>query len=197
MIQRQKTTHKKNTILHAALGCYTEHGYANASVDMIKNEANASIGSIYHHFGNKEGIFAHLFMAGIKDHYENLIVALEQARSAEDAIRSMVCCFVDWVRDNPDWARFIFSERQIVINSSFKDELVTMNRDHFKSICAALEQYLLSGDIKTMPMDLYTSLIIGPAYHFTKHWLTGRASTTLDAAKDTLAESAWLSVKGI
>ena len=43
-------------ILTAALDLFVEYGYHNVSVHEIQRSANVSIGSIYKHFGGKEGV---------------------------------------------------------------------------------------------------------------------------------------------
>ena len=54
-------TDRKEVILTTALRLFSEQGYFNTSVHHIQKEANVSIGSIYHHFGNKEAIAKALF----------------------------------------------------------------------------------------------------------------------------------------
>ncbi|BHH83807.1 TetR/AcrR family transcriptional regulator [Desulforhopalus sp. 52FAK] len=54
-------TDRREVILTTALRLFSEHGYFNTSVHHIQKEANVSIGSIYHHFGNKEAIAKALF----------------------------------------------------------------------------------------------------------------------------------------
>lgn len=48
-------------VLHTALRLFTEQGYFNTSVHDIARTAKVSIGSIYHHFKDKEGIAKALF----------------------------------------------------------------------------------------------------------------------------------------
>lgn len=55
-------TDRKEVILTTALRLFSEQGYFNTSVHHIQKEANVSVGSIYHHFGNKEAIAKALFI---------------------------------------------------------------------------------------------------------------------------------------
>lgn len=48
-------------ILTAALNLFVERGFHNVSVHDVQKEANVSIGSIYNHFGGKEGIAKALY----------------------------------------------------------------------------------------------------------------------------------------
>lgn len=51
----------REQVLRTALHLFTEHGYFNTSVHDIARAAKVSIGSIYHHFKDKEGIAKALF----------------------------------------------------------------------------------------------------------------------------------------
>ncbi|VFT27135.1 transcriptional regulator [Pseudomonas aeruginosa] len=56
---------RKDEILQAALACFSEHGVDATTIEMIRDRSGASIGSLYHHFGNKERIHGELYLAGI------------------------------------------------------------------------------------------------------------------------------------
>jgi AcrR family transcriptional regulator len=193
--ERPKTTERKRQILAAALSCYSDHGYGNASVEKIRDLAGVSVGSIYHHFGNKEGIYAALFMEGMRDYHQVLQASLDKSSTAKQAIETLIYCFSDWVISNPDWARFVFYERQTIMNTAYKAQVMDDNRAHFNVIKATLGKYVEEGAIRQMPPDLFNALIMGATQYHAKQWLTGRAKTPLADCVDTLAEAAWLSVK--
>lgn len=52
--QRAETTRK---LTRAARAQFTEHGYAQTSTEAIVHLAGVTRGALYHHFGNKEGLF--------------------------------------------------------------------------------------------------------------------------------------------
>ena len=56
---------RKQEILQAALACFTEFGVEATTIEMIRDRSGASIGSLYHHFGNRERIIAVLYLEGI------------------------------------------------------------------------------------------------------------------------------------
>ena len=195
MQERAKTIRKKEQILAAALDCYTEQGYANSSVEQIRNASGASVGSIYHHFGNKEGIFAALFIEGMRDYHGRLREALESSNKAEHSVKSMVRCFADWVVSNPDWARFVFYERQTIMSTPHKTQVIEDNRKHFGFIKDVLRKHAEAGTIRKMSPDLYSAFIIGPTQYVAKNWLTGRSKDSLAEHIQSLEEAAWLCVK--
>lgn len=62
-------------ILTAALDLFVEHGFHNVSVHDVQKQANVSIGSIYNHFGGKEGIAQALYTHLLKE-FEEMIEAV-------------------------------------------------------------------------------------------------------------------------
>ncbi len=49
---------RRDQILAAALGAFAEKGFAAATIEDVRERSGASTGSIYHHFGDKEGLAA-------------------------------------------------------------------------------------------------------------------------------------------
>ena len=54
-------TDRRQDILNAALACAAEGGVDAVTIDGVRARCGASVGSIYHHFGNRDGIVAALF----------------------------------------------------------------------------------------------------------------------------------------
>ena len=54
-------------IMSAALDLFVDNGYHNVSIHHIQRRANVSIGSIYNHFGGKEGLASALYKHILKE----------------------------------------------------------------------------------------------------------------------------------
>src|SRR5690606_16253103 len=93
---------RKDDILQAALACFSEQGVDATTIEMIRDRSGASIGSLYHHFGNKERIIAALYLEGVGGYARLLEAGFTKVDSAEACIRLLVGCYVDWVLANPD-----------------------------------------------------------------------------------------------
>ena len=63
---RQTTAARRASILAGALKCFDDLGIDGTTVSDIQKETNCSVGSLYHHFGNREGIAEELFIEGIQ-----------------------------------------------------------------------------------------------------------------------------------
>lgn len=186
---------RKDEILQAALACISEVGVDATTIEMIRDRSGASIGSLYHHFGNKERILAALYMAGTAQYAELLEAGFARADSAEACVRLLVTSYIDWVAANPDWARFILHSRARVEASELGEQLREANQCHYARIYQALDGYREQGLFKAMPVDCFASLIIGPTHDFARNWLAGRTRTQLADCRELFAQAAWDSVK--
>ena len=186
---------RKDEILQAALACFSEVGVDATTIEMIRDRSGASIGSLYHHFGNKERIIAALYLLGTGQYAALLEQGFAKAESAEACVRLLVTSYIDWVVANPEWARFILHSRGRVEASELGEQLREANQEHFARIHQALAGYREQGVFKEMPSDCFASLIIGPTHDFARNWLAGRTRTELADCRELLANAAWDSVR--
>ncbi len=186
---------RKDEILQAALACVTEQGVDGTTIEMIRDRSGASIGSLYHHFGNKERIIAALYMSGTAQYAQMLQRGFASADSAEACVRLLVTSYIDWVVANPDWARFILHSRSRVEAGEMGDALREANREHFAQIFAALAEYRQQGLFKALPDDCFASVVIGPTQDLARNWLAGRTRSALRDCRELLAQIAWDSVR--
>ncbi|MDD0844000.1 TetR/AcrR family transcriptional regulator [Pseudomonas sp. Gutcm_11s] len=186
---------RKDEILQAALACFTEFGVDATTIEMIRDRSGASIGSLYHHFGNKERIIGALYLAGTAEYAAMLAEGFTSADSAEACVHLLVHSYVDWVVANPDWARFILHSRGRVEAGEMGEELREANRVHYRRILDALAVYREQGLFKAMPADCFSSVVIGPTHDFARNWLAGRTHTELAECRELLGRVAWDSVK--
>lgn len=86
----------RGSLLDAAHEVFVGVGYIDASVTTIVERANASVGSLYHHFGGKPDVFIALY-----EDYEarcSHAAALEVARGREAGVSDPVELFVRGAR---------------------------------------------------------------------------------------------------
>ncbi|GAA6129858.1 TetR/AcrR family transcriptional regulator [Halopseudomonas sabulinigri] len=186
---------RKDSILDAALACITEVGADATTIEMIRERSGASIGSLYHHFGNKERILASLYFEGLRRYAERLDVNLAAAAQATECISALVTSYIDWVVENPDWARFILHSRGRIEAGEMGEQLKTINREHYVRLQTRLQTYREQGCFRDLPPECFASIIIGPAHDMARNWLAGRLSKNLVEYREMLAETAWLAVR--
>lgn len=185
----------KEHILAGALTCFINKGVESTTIADIRDASSVSVGSIYHHFNNKDGIVVALFLNGMKNHSLRQEKALAEAKTAEDGVKAIVNCYIDWIDENPDWARFVFRYRSLVENSQQKEQHEQQKRTHFTRLRDWFYPYIEHKEIKKLPFEVYHALIIGPSQDFALRWLAGKTKSSLIDHKALYADAAWNAIK--
>ncbi|SFM43535.1 TetR/AcrR family transcriptional regulator [Marinobacter zhejiangensis] len=186
----------KREILEQALACFNETGIEATTIDSIRARCEASVGAIYHHFGNKEGILGALFFTVLDDQHEFFEHYLDKARSLEAFVSALVISYVDWVVQNPEWARFQFQARASVAKGPHRHALAERNARQLKGLKEKLGAVDTSGVKISAPFELLPSLIIGASENYCRAWLSGRVQTSPSDFREQLAAAAWRSLQG-
>lgn len=187
---------RQNAILSAALECFTERGFAATTVEEIRKRSGASIGSIYHHFGGKEGLAAEVYVDGLGGYQAGLLEALEGKPDAEASIRALVKHHLRWVEANPALAKFLMNRRETELRLATEARVRALNRDFLPRVAAWMERHVHSRALRPVPADLWEPLLLGPSQEFTRLWLAGRTRIALRRAERELAEATWKAVRG-
>lgn len=199
-----KTAEKKRQILLIALQCFTDHGVEGTTIEMIRQASGMSVGSLYHHFGNKDKIAAAVFIQGMREFGERLIQYLDEVDVTvpvpegvivEEGIKAIVRANIDWISDHPDWAKFVFHHRRSVSSGDAKPKMDSDMALFYQYLIKWFMPYAQQGILRPAPLPLLASLIIGPCHDYARHWLGGRYKVPLSKYRDQFAEAAWLAVK--
>ena len=91
----------REAVLDAALALFARRGYEATTVEEIRRVSGASIGSIYHHFGGKEGIAAALYLRALTDYQAGFLAALHARRGPRAGIEAVVRHDLDWIEAHP------------------------------------------------------------------------------------------------
>jgi AcrR family transcriptional regulator len=178
---------RRKAIWKAALDSFAANG--EIAIDDVRERSGASVGSIYHHFGGKDGIAAALYVEILRDYQAGVLRALRRAVGSEEGVRALVSCHLRWVRSNPERARFLLQGS--AARAAAGDELKALNLD----FSAALADWVESQPaIRPLPREVFYAVVIGPAQELSRHWLAGRVRS-LRKLEDDLGEAAWLGVR--
>lgn len=187
---------RREEILSAALAAFAEKGFAAATIEDVRRLSGASTGSIYHHFGGKEGLAAALYVEGLADYQQGFLRRLRAARDPEQAVKGLVRHHLRWAERNPDLARFIMGRRETEVIAATEEPMRELNRAFMAEATTLLEPWVARGALKRLPLDVFDAVLLGPGHEFTRHWLAGRAKTPISSAERSLADAAWDALRG-
>jgi AcrR family transcriptional regulator len=189
------TRARKESVLKAALACFTELGIEGTTIHDIQRRAECSIGSIYHHFGSKEGIAEELFLEGIAQLNQGMLKKVRSASNAEESVHAVVDHYCDWSTRHQDMARYLHS-RDIDFSPEARQRLHDIHRDYITAIFTWFGPFVERSEMRVLPVDTYVPLISGPIQEYVRRWLSGHHPNSPREVKDLFAEAAWNAVKG-
>ncbi|MDO7211884.1 TetR/AcrR family transcriptional regulator [Acinetobacter nosocomialis] len=187
----------KRQILLDALACFLEHGIETTSIEMIRAKSETSVGAIYHHFKNKEGIVAALFFSALDDQTVLRDEYLKQAKTLQDVVFALIHSYVDWVSEQPEFARFLNSARFNMMKGEEHQQLVQRNKNRNQNIFSLIANFEEFKALSLIPNELLLSLVIGSTESYCRAWLSQRVKSDPKVYKDVLAKAAWSSLQDL
>ena len=177
---------RRETILEAALESLEAGG--EVTIEDVRRRSGASVGSIYHHFGDKDGVLGALYAQVLSGYQAGVLRTLRAARDAEGGIKALVRHHLRWVERNPERARFLLDGEA---RERAGEEVEALNQ----SLFAAMDEWVGSREeICSMRREVFFVSVFGPAQALSRSWLAKRTGS-LRAAENDLADAAWRAVR--
>ncbi len=191
---RAATVERRESVLRAALQCFTRSGVDGTTIGDIQKAAQCSVGSLYHHFGSKEGIAEELFIEGISRFNRGMLRRLRRSTGAEESVKAVVRFYGDWSARNRALASYLHS-RDIDFSDDARARLKEIYRRYIAEVFTWFGPYVASGEMRALPPDAYVPLISGPIQEYVRRWLSGHYERPPGAMKELFADAAWKSVR--
>ena len=184
-------TDTRALVLDAALSLFTNKGYFNTSVHDISRLAGVSIGSIYHHFGDKEGLARALY-ATLTSRMQRLISEVEhQADSSHDQARELVARLFALTETEPRAMAFMLYARH---REFLPDEPPVCSSRPFAMMREMVSRGMARGEIREMDTMVASTCLFGGPLRMITARLDGILEHTLPAYLDEVWACAWRSV---
>jgi AcrR family transcriptional regulator len=187
-IRTAQTQNRRSEILAASLACFAEHGVDGTTIEMICRHSGASVGSLYHHFGDKEGIATALAAEGVAAYQRGLLDILGGESRPGDAVPAMVHHHLSWISDYTDWARYLFTQ----LRGSPVDTgaVKAANRHLFAQLSGWISSQSDQGRLIPMPPAVFLAVVLGPAQEISRRWLVHQQDFELEEVAEVLAVAA-------
>jgi AcrR family transcriptional regulator len=190
-----RAAERKEAVLEAALACFEDLGYDATTIEDIRARSGASIGSIYHHFGSKEGIAAALYVETLEQYRAGMRERAATARSARAFVRGIVQYHLDWAAQHPARARYLHFMRRAESVREIEPTLRASTKEFLRELKAHVDRWVEREELLDLTPLVFIAVVIGPAQEILRHWAAGRARVDLAEVRDDLADAAWRSVR--
>jgi AcrR family transcriptional regulator len=143
--------HETHVILDAARALVLAGGPRAASVAAIATSSGAPAGTLYHRFGNRDGILAAAWLRAL-ERFQARAMAAEADTPAETAV-AMAVAGINFARELPQDARLLLTIRPADLldgepDASFQKTLAAMNAPLIKRIRELARQLYGSSDAR-------------------------------------------------
>ncbi len=175
-------------ILTAALELFVAKGFHNISVHDIQKQANVSIGSIYNHFGGKEGIAKALYDRLLNEIDILIQSVMHDESSAKARCNKIISLLFEHTESHRNIIAFIFHPKH---NDFLPGELPICSTVPFKSVHDILKQGMKDGEIRTSNLWVAVATVFGGAYHMIQLRLDGMIKVPLPTLLDEFLQHTW------
>lgn len=131
-------------ILKAARKLFVEFGFAGTSIGKIASKAKINHSLVFHHFGNKEGLWKAVKQNIVEESNKLSPTLPELDQSFPDFLKKLITQNISFYRNNPDIVRMINWQR---LDHENKNEIGVTLSTESKAWLSALKHYQDSGDI--------------------------------------------------
>lgn len=192
---------RRGDIADAAIDLFLDQGVAATRVEDILTAAGVSVGSFYHHFGDKLNLAATLYLEHLERFQRDLLVELDRNERTEDAVRGLVAAYLRWAGDDPRAMRYMHHCRESSVAEISEGEEARLKQDFNGRLADWLGERAATGELRELPHEHSLALWLGPAEQLIRAALdpSGHAAAPdpdalvahLANAERVLADAAW------
>ncbi len=179
---------RRATILEAALACFDRNGVTATTIEDIRLESGASIGSIYHHLGGKDDIVSMLYVEAVGAYREGMLAALRSHPSRPAALRAAVGFHVDWIDNHRPLARMTLRWDGSELSPSGRPRLASEVRRFNHELEAWHREGVANGTLRPLPPEVFAAHLLGPLLEYARRLTGGPLTAAPEEAEVTLSD---------
>ena len=178
-------------ILTAALELFVAHGFHSVSVHDVQKLANVSIGSIYNHFGGKEGIAKALYDHLLIEIEQMIEEVLTQHVSATQRCNQILELLFEYTETRRSIITYVFDirHREILVNQG-----TIHHSQAFKMLHNIVEQGIKDNEFINQSAQIVNAAIFGAALRMIQLRLEGVIEEPLTNISSQIKDTIWKGV---
>lgn len=184
----------KTRLLEAAAEVFLTQGFGSASLDMVRQQAGVSNGSLYHHYPTKTHLADALYAHILRNYHTQMMSTLADNPSAQDGVKSLIGKTMQWVTQNPSHARLLHDLRMAGALAGGPRERDETNVKAFGALAQWVSARTALGEMREMPQPVWTALVFSPVMALMPHWASQPKPTISPKVRAALEHAAWMAV---
>ncbi|MDB5963946.1 MAG: TetR/AcrR family transcriptional regulator [Polaromonas sp.] len=183
----------KDRLLEAATQVFLAHGFAAASMDMVRQQAGVSNGSLYHHYPTKSQLADALYAHTLRDFHSALLLPLTGRATAQSGVKGLIRAYITWVEKHPDRARLLHELKRSG-GLAGGNEWNVANAEAFEVLNDWIASQVAAGTMRDLPFHLWMALVFAPAMSLTPRWVGPENAAVAPRVRTALEHAAWMAV---
>lgn len=178
-------------ILTATLSLFTQQGYFNTSVHDIARESQVSIGSIYHHFKDKEAVARALYNDMIARMSSELADIKQHHNTAHDRCRAVIELLFKITEQEPEVMEFMLYSKHREFLPNVRP---VCSSQPFEIMREFVQEGMNSGEIQKMDLMVASTCLFGGAIRMITSSMDGLLKRSLSSYIDEIWICSWRAV---
>lgn len=181
----------RERIIAAALQLFTQRGYFSTSVPDMARTAQVSVGSIYHHFKDKEDVARALYLGLMEELQEELARIGQDHEAVYDRCRAVMAMLFELTESNREAMDFMLYAKH---RDFLPSERPVCSSKPFETMREFVQDGMARGEIRRMDVMVATSCLFGGAIRLITARLDDVLAEPLPDRLDAVWECAWRGV---
>lgn len=178
-------------VIAAALQLFSQRGYFSTTVPDMARAAQVSVGSIYHHFKDKEDVARAVYFDLIERLQQGLAEIAQRHSSAHDRCRAVIEMLFALTESDRDAMDFMLYAKH---RDFLPSERPVCSSKPFETLRRFVEEGMAGDEIRRMDVMVATSSLFGGAIRLITARLDGLLAEPLPERADAVWSCAWRSV---
>lgn len=138
----------RSNILRAAGDLFAQIGFEAASTKVIAAHARVPTGSIFYHFGSKEGLLDEIFSETVIAGMQRAFESSDPRADPIDGLTSVANALYQWLTEHTVQARILF--REITSHRPIAGRLLAIRKRAITLLARHLDEYVESGRLASI-----------------------------------------------
>lgn len=182
---------KMAQVVKTARTLFVTNGYHNVSIPQIVSESGVSIGAIYHHFGNKEGMAKAVHEQTLQQFQDWLNERLASCSSVREKLQAFCRLICEVSEQDPEMMEYML----LMKHGEFLSDVPPIcSTEPFRLIQEIIAAGIASKELKADDSFLAAVAFTGVILRAVELRLMGVMKEKLEKVGDHLFEHAWASI---
>lgn len=179
-LREEVSAYKRDLIVRAAIETFFEHGYHNATVDLLTSRLSGSKAIFYYHFPDKRAVLDEIYRRAMSSALQVLDKTVAAGGTPPEMLDRFARRYTEWVLGHQKLVD-VFRREERTISAEMRAEVAYDQKRWDDGIAAIIRQGIASGDFADSDPKATSRAISGMITWLYTWWRDGRRMSRAEA----------------